>query len=193
MLATTRITPEDIQYFIHKVCATPGKPVPFVPVIDANVRRWYKSDSLWQAHDDRYEPDQCLIIPGPEAVAGIRAANVPVAELLSAYLKNTEETVAPGGKLETPDLVDVALTASSCLFGTEDGPNPLPGSQCGARARRIERHKDGCPTENRSSTAPSWRRKAGLELCCGAVAPNALASARRLLEHHSKVLSAHHA
>ncbi len=33
-------------------CAkTLGKPVNFVPVIDQDVRRWWRGDSLWQARD----------------------------------------------------------------------------------------------------------------------------------------------
>lgn len=39
------------------LCKTLGKPVNFVPVIDQDVRRWWRSDSLWQAHDARYDAD----------------------------------------------------------------------------------------------------------------------------------------
>src|SRR5699024_10346374 len=55
--------PADIAYFVD-VCKMAGKPVPFVPVIDADVRRWWRSDSLWQAHDDRYGADEVCVIPG---------------------------------------------------------------------------------------------------------------------------------
>jgi len=82
---TTRIHPADVGWFVHRVCARPGKPVPFVPVIDADVRRWFKADSLWQAQDDRFDADQVLVIPGPAGVAGIRAADEPVADLLGRF------------------------------------------------------------------------------------------------------------
>lgn len=81
---STMLTASDAEYFVKEICARPGKPVNFVPVIDADVRRWYKSDSLWQAQNDRYTADQVLIIPGPEAVAGI-VDNEPVAELLGRF------------------------------------------------------------------------------------------------------------
>ncbi|MCB9547774.1 MAG: DUF1729 domain-containing protein [Myxococcales bacterium] len=83
--ATERVHPADARAFVHQICARPGKPVCFVPVIDADVRRWYKADSLWQAHDDRYGADGVLVIPGPEAVAGIRRADEPVADLLGRF------------------------------------------------------------------------------------------------------------
>ena len=35
-----------------------GQPVNFVPVIDKDVRRWWRSDSLWRARDARYTADQ---------------------------------------------------------------------------------------------------------------------------------------
>ena len=82
--ATMRPTPVDADFFTASICRMPGKPVNFVPVIDADVRRWYKSDSLWQAQDDRYDADAVLIIPGPDAVAGI-IENEPVADLLRRF------------------------------------------------------------------------------------------------------------
>lgn len=84
-LSEVYLTPSDVRWFLDEVCRRPGKPVPFVPVIDADVRRWYKSDSLWQAQHAGYGADQVLVIPGPEAVAGIERADEPVAELLARY------------------------------------------------------------------------------------------------------------
>ncbi|MBL8787964.1 MAG: DUF1729 domain-containing protein, partial [Deltaproteobacteria bacterium] len=82
---TTRVHPADATWFLREVCARPGKPVPFVPVIDQDVRRWYKSDSLWQAQHPRFDGDQVLVIPGPEAVMGITREDEPVAELLGRF------------------------------------------------------------------------------------------------------------
>ncbi len=76
--------PADVHFFIE-VCRQPGKPVPFVPVIDADVRWWWRSDSLWQAHDDRFDADAVCVIPGPAAVDGITRVDEPVAELLGRF------------------------------------------------------------------------------------------------------------
>ena len=62
--ASTLLHPADAQHFLE-VCDRPGKPVPFVPVIDGEVRRWFMADALWQAQDDRYPVDSVIVIPGP--------------------------------------------------------------------------------------------------------------------------------
>lgn len=94
---SAKLHPLDSRWFVQELCARPGKPVPFVPVIDADVRRWYKSDSLWQAHDDRFTADQVLVIPGPEAVAGIRGVDEPVASLLGRFTQALVDELAQGG------------------------------------------------------------------------------------------------
>ncbi|WP_156685907.1 type I polyketide synthase [Mycobacterium sp. Marseille-P9652] len=76
--------PADVPFFVT-LCKTPGKPVNFVPVIDKDVRRWWRSDSLWQAHDARYDADEVCIIPGTAAVAGITLMDEPVGELLDRF------------------------------------------------------------------------------------------------------------
>ncbi|WP_231985623.1 fatty acid synthase subunit beta domain-containing protein, partial [Mycobacterium sp. E3247] len=79
-----QLHPADVPFFVT-LCKTPGKPVNFVPVIDKDVRRWWRSDSLWQAHDARYDADQVCIIPGTAAVAGITRMDEPVGELLDRF------------------------------------------------------------------------------------------------------------
>src|SRR6185312_12291655 len=81
---TLRLHPADVPFFIT-LCKTLGKPVNFVPVIDKDVRRWWRSDSLWQAHDARYDADQVCVIPGTAAVAGITRVDEPVGELLDRF------------------------------------------------------------------------------------------------------------
>ncbi|HEY3141569.1 MAG TPA: fatty acid synthase subunit beta domain-containing protein, partial [Acidimicrobiales bacterium] len=80
----TLVHPADAQAFVE-LCDEPGKPVPFVPVLDGEVRRWYMADALWPAQDDRFDADAVLVIPGPEAVAGITRAGEPVADLLARF------------------------------------------------------------------------------------------------------------
>ena len=81
---TVTLHPVDVEKFIFHLCAT-GKPVNFVPVVNEDVRRWFKSDSLWQAQNSHYTADQVLVIPGPEAVKGIAMADEPIADLLGRY------------------------------------------------------------------------------------------------------------
>ncbi|MEZ5212048.1 fatty acid synthase subunit beta domain-containing protein [Gordonia sp. (in: high G+C Gram-positive bacteria)] len=89
--------PADVAFFLE-LCRTPGKPVNFVPVIDKDVRRWWRSDSLWQAHDARYRADEVCIIPGPVAVAGITEANEPVGDLLNRFEAHTVDQLKQAGE-----------------------------------------------------------------------------------------------
>ncbi|GGG21656.1 type I polyketide synthase [Rhodococcoides trifolii] len=89
----TVLHPADVAFFLQQ-CKVPGKPVPFVPIIDADVRRWWRSDSLWQAHDPRYAADQVIVIPGPQSVAGIDRVDEPVAELLGRFEQATVDRLA---------------------------------------------------------------------------------------------------
>ncbi len=88
--------PADVAFFLE-LCRTPGKPVNFVPVIDKDVRRWWRSDSLWQAHDPRYGADAVCIIPGPVAVAGITRVDEPVGELLDRFEAQVADDLRSAG------------------------------------------------------------------------------------------------
>ncbi|WP_328857677.1 DUF1729 domain-containing protein [Williamsia herbipolensis] len=88
--------PADVAFFLG-LCRTPGKPVNFVPVIDKDVRRWWRSDSLWQAHDPRYGADEVCIIPGPVAVAGITTVDEPIGALLDRFEAHVAGDIAATG------------------------------------------------------------------------------------------------
>lgn len=98
-----QLHPADVPFFID-LCKTLGKPVNFVPVIDKDVRRWWRSDSLWQAHDARYSADQVCIIPGTAAVAGITRVDEPVGELLDRFERAAIDDVLTtvGGDIQPP-------------------------------------------------------------------------------------------
>lgn len=93
----TVLHPADVVFFVDQ-CRTPGKPVNFVPVLDQDVRRWWRSDSLWQAHDPRYGADEVCIIPGTVSVAGIERVDEPVAELLRRFEDATIDGLLAAGR-----------------------------------------------------------------------------------------------
>ena len=95
-LQSALLHPEDARYFLE-LCKRPGKPVPFVPVIDADVRRWFKSDSLWQSHDERFGADAVLALPGPAALVALRRVDEPVAEVLGAFEKAALDVACRSG------------------------------------------------------------------------------------------------
>ncbi|HEY1488559.1 MAG TPA: fatty acid synthase subunit beta domain-containing protein, partial [Micromonosporaceae bacterium] len=98
---TVQLHPADVPFFVTQ-CKTLGKPVNFVPVIDKDVRRWWRSDSLWQAHDARYDADQVCIIPGTAAVAGITRLDEPVGALLDRFEQAAVDDVMATGATPTP-------------------------------------------------------------------------------------------
>ncbi|QBJ95111.1 DUF1729 domain-containing protein [Rhodococcus sp. ABRD24] len=133
--ATTVLHPADVPFFTA-LCKTPGKPVNFVPVVDGDVRRWWRSDSLWQAHDPRYSADQVCVIPGTVAVAGITRADEPVGELLDRFEKATVDELLAAGAVPAPivgrrhadvatGLLDVVLSAPDVMWAGRLTRNPV--------------------------------------------------------------------
>ena len=118
--------PADVPFFIQ-LCKTLGKPVNFVPVIDKDVRRWWRSDSLWQAHDARYTADQVCVIPGTQAVAGITRVDEPVGELLDRFEQAAvDEVLASGAEPErVASRLRVRTDATGPLAIVLDSPDVL--------------------------------------------------------------------
>ena len=107
--------PADVHFFLE-VCRRPGKPVNFVPVIDADVRRWWRSDSLWQAHDESYGADQVIVIPGPVAVGGITVVDEPVADLLDRFEAAIVEDLSGHGVTSLPAVSRSTVGADATLL-----------------------------------------------------------------------------
>ncbi|MGD1238062.1 fatty acid synthase subunit beta domain-containing protein [Mycobacterium seoulense] len=133
---TVQLHPADVPFFVS-LCKTLGKPVNFVPVIDKDVRRWWRSDSLWQAHDARYDADQVCIIPGTAAVAGITRMDEPVGELLDRFEQAAiDEVLSSNGqpravasrRMGRPDVTGplaVVLDAPDVQWAGRTATNPV--------------------------------------------------------------------
>jgi fatty acid synthase len=95
---TTEVTAIDTAWF-PTLCRSFPKPMPFVPVLDDDLLRWWGQDGLWQSQDPRYPADSVRIIPGPVSVAGIDRVDEPVASLLGRFeqagVRRLEEADAP--------------------------------------------------------------------------------------------------
>lgn len=113
-----KLHPADRAWFL-KLARIPGKPVNFVPVIDKDVRRWWRSDSLWQSHDDRYSADEVAVIPGIAAVSGITIKDEPVADLLKRFNQATIERLEATDAETTEEnycILNRILTASGTYW-----------------------------------------------------------------------------
>jgi fatty acid synthase len=154
---TVKLHPADVPFFIT-LCKTPGKPVNFVPVIDKDVRRWWRSDSLWQAHDARYSADQVCIIPGTQAVAGITRVDEPVGELLDRFEQAAiDEALASDGqplpvvsrrqaRVDVTGPLAVVLDSPDVSWAGRTSINPV---------HRIGAPEEWQANENRNATHPS--------------------------------------
>jgi fatty acid synthase, bacteria type len=133
---SVQLHPADVPFFVT-LCKTLGKPVNFVPVIDKDVRRWWRSDSLWQAHDARYDADQVCIIPGTASVAGITRLDEPVGELLDRFEQAAiDEVLGAGaepkavrsrrlGRADVTGPLAVVLDATDVLWAGRTTTNPV--------------------------------------------------------------------
>ncbi|WP_157011457.1 fatty acid synthase subunit beta domain-containing protein, partial [Mycobacterium celatum] len=154
---TVQLHPADVPFFVT-LCKTLGKPVNFVPVIDKDVRRWWRSDSLWQAHDARYDADQVCIIPGTASVAGITRMDEPVGELLDRFEQAAIDDVLASngqpqpvtarrqGRTDVSGPLAVVLDAPDVLWAGRAATNPV---------HRIADPADWQVNENRTATHSS--------------------------------------
>lgn len=124
--------PTDAAWFIQLVDGL-GKPANFVPVIDSEVRRRWRRDTLWQAHDEHYGADEVCIIPGTSAVEGIAQANEPVAQILGRFeqaalglldASDAELDEGLAGELNMSD-EELIRRAPSLNWAGREQPNPL--------------------------------------------------------------------
>ena len=151
---TVLLHPADVPFFIE-LCKVLGKPVNFVPVIDKDVRRWWRSDSLWQAHDARYSAEQVCIIPGTAAVAGITRVDEPIGELLDRFEQAAVDEVLAAGERPLP--VASRLQVRSDVVGplaiVLDSPDVLWAGRIAANpVHRIAPPADWLVHDNRSAT-----------------------------------------
>ncbi len=122
------LTPFDVAWFVE-LCRKYPKPVPFVPVIDDSILRWWGTDGLWQSHDPRYTADQVRIIPGPVSVAGITRVDEPIAEILARYETAAIEAIDSPEQPEifsrlAPTLEEYARTVPHILWHGHLMTNP---------------------------------------------------------------------
>ncbi|KAF4458052.1 fatty acid synthase subunit beta [Fusarium austroafricanum] len=84
--STQFITYDDSLYFLQLFRQGGQKPVPFIPVLDADFETWFKKDSLWQSEDiaavPNHDAERVCILHGPVAAQYSTKVNEPVSEIL---------------------------------------------------------------------------------------------------------------
>lgn len=121
--STMNVVPMDAAWFPTLVREYP-KPMPFVPVIDNDLLRWWGQDQLWQSEDSRYSADAVRVIPGPISVAGITTMDEPIADILGRF-----EAAVINRSVAGDSRVSLAQNAFSQI----------------ARAKNVEEYVRSCP------------------------------------------------
>ncbi|PNP75519.1 hypothetical protein FNYG_11148 [Fusarium nygamai] len=84
--STQFITYEDSIYFLQLFRRGGQKPVPFIPVLDADFETWFKKDSLWQSEDiaavPNHDAERVCILHGPVAAQYSTKVDEPVSKIL---------------------------------------------------------------------------------------------------------------
>ncbi|NEG90181.1 DUF1729 domain-containing protein [Bifidobacterium aerophilum] len=123
---TLTVVPSDAAWFPTLVREYP-KPMPFVPVIDHDLLRWWGQDQLWQSEDARYSADSVRVIPGPISVAGITSVDEPIADILgrfeSAMVERVDGESAADGHDDDPTAFAQLGTAASAEEYVRKAPN----------------------------------------------------------------------
>ncbi|GAB9476399.1 Fatty acid synthase subunit alpha, partial [Globisporangium polare] len=106
---TTLVSVSDCDYFLE-LCRSGGKPVNFIPIIDGELRTWFKKDSLWYSEDLDAVPERdaqrVCILQGPVAVRYSTVVNEPVGKILGDIADGFTKVASDSGAV-------VAASASS--------------------------------------------------------------------------------
>eukprot|EP00004_Rigifila_ramosa_P027693 TRINITY_DN910_c0_g1_i1.p1 TRINITY_DN910_c0_g1~~TRINITY_DN910_c0_g1_i1.p1 ORF type:complete len:2842 (-),score=503.53 TRINITY_DN910_c0_g1_i1:4431-12935(-) len=93
---------EDVDYFLEVCRIVYFKPVNFVPVVDGDLKFWFKKDSLWYSEALDAVPDRDIqrvaILQGPLAVRFATKANEPVGDILNSIHDGYIAKLLPGHK-----------------------------------------------------------------------------------------------
>ncbi|KZT01368.1 fatty acid synthase [Laetiporus sulphureus 93-53] len=98
-LASEQLLASEDKAFFLAITQRPGqKPVPFIPILDANFEVWFKKDSLWAAEDIEavfdQDPQRVCILQGPVAAKHSTIKDEPVKEMLDNITSMLVERLA---------------------------------------------------------------------------------------------------
>ena len=141
------VVPMDAAWFPTLVREYP-KPMPFVPVIDNDLLRWWGQDQLWQSEDSRYSADAVRVIPGPISVAGITTMDEPIADILgrfeTAMMQRAKDLELDENKLDKSKSDKNKSSKSDKSSESSECYEPKAFSQI-SDAKNVEAYVRACP------------------------------------------------
>ncbi|KKY33263.1 putative fatty acid synthase [Diaporthe ampelina] len=135
---------EDADYFVD-LCGKRGrKPVPFIPVLDADFPVWFKKDPLWQSEnlDATFhgDADRVCTLAGPVALQHCTEADVPVAVFLQGIEQGYLDKEASVG------LSQAAASLVSPLYEADELAHLIGPSYVSIEADHLQIAQD-CPED----------------------------------------------
>uniref|UniRef100_K3WEQ6 Fatty acid synthase subunit alpha n=1 Tax=Globisporangium ultimum (strain ATCC 200006 / CBS 805.95 / DAOM BR144) TaxID=431595 RepID=K3WEQ6_GLOUD len=116
---STLLSVSDCDYFLD-LCRTGGKPVNFIPIIDSELRTWFKKDSLWYSEDLDAVPERdaqrVCILQGPVAVRYSTVVNEPVASILGGIADGFIKVASESGARSATSIASVQKPAEVSGF-----------------------------------------------------------------------------
>ncbi|KAG6574452.1 putative fatty acid synthase subunit alpha [Phytophthora cinnamomi] len=110
---STLLSVPDCDFFLE-LCRTGGKPVNFVPAIDAEFKTWFKKDSLWYSEDldavPEHDAQRVFILQGPVAVRYSTVVDEPVADILEGINTGFVNIVKESGAIAAAPVVAAKQT-----------------------------------------------------------------------------------
>lgn len=131
---------EDTDYFVD-LCAKRGrKPVPFIPILDADFPVWFKKDPLWQSEnlDATFHGDveRVCNLAGPVALQHCKEADVPVGVFLQGIEQGYQDKEATVG------LSQAAASLVSPLYEADELAHLIGASNVLVEADRMQIAED---------------------------------------------------
>jgi fatty acid synthase subunit beta len=135
---------EDADYFVD-LCGKRGrKPVPFIPVLDAEFPVWFKKDPLWQSENldatFHADPERVCNLAGPVALRHCTEADVPVADFLQGIEQGYLDKEASVG------LSQAAASLVSPLYEADELAHLIGTSYVSIESDSVQIAQD-CPEE----------------------------------------------
>lgn len=135
---------EDTDFFVD-LCGKRGrKPVPFIPILDADFPIWFKKDPLWQSENLEAtfhgDAERVCTLAGPVALKHCTEADVPVAVFLQGIEQGYQDKEATLG------LSQAAASLASPLYEADELAHLIGASYVSIETDQLQIAQD-CPED----------------------------------------------
>lgn len=135
---------EDTDYFLELCNKRGRKPVPFIPILDADFPVWFKKDPLWQSENLEAtfhgDADRVCTLAGPVALRHCKEVDVPV----SVFLQGIEQGYL--AKEASIGLSQASCSLASPLYEVDELAHLIGASYVSIESDQVRIAQD-CPED----------------------------------------------